>query len=80
MKRYTVEKGDTLWNIAKRFDISLDDIIEANPQLKDPNMLQPGMVLNVPVEDKWSNPGKPSEKPSGDCIQEWELRLPRPLI
>ncbi|MEE0775492.1 MAG: SafA/ExsA family spore coat assembly protein [Bacillota bacterium] len=45
---YTVRPGDTMWNIAKKFGISLGDLIKANPQIKDPNLIFPGQVLNIP--------------------------------
>ena len=36
MIKYRVKPGDTLWKIARKFDITLRDIIEANPWLKEP--------------------------------------------
>lgn len=46
---YTVQKGDTLWLIAKRYGISLESLIKANPQIKDPNKIYPGDKVKVPV-------------------------------
>lgn len=45
---YTIEKGDTLYMIAKKFKISLNAIIEANPGI-DPYNLRIGMQLCIPV-------------------------------
>jgi spore coat assembly protein SafA len=45
---YTVQKGDTLFLIAKRFGVALDALIRANPQIKDPNMIFPGDVIFIP--------------------------------
>lgn len=45
---YTVQPGDTLGNIAQRFQISLEEIIRAN-DLINPNVLGIGQVLTVPV-------------------------------
>ncbi|HHW40984.1 MAG TPA: SafA/ExsA family spore coat assembly protein [Syntrophomonadaceae bacterium] len=47
-KFYRVKPGDTLYNIAQRFGISLDAIIRANPQIPDPNLIYPGQVICVP--------------------------------
>ncbi len=52
---YTVESGDTLGAIAKRFYGSAGKymiIFEANrPMLEDPNKIYPGQVLRIPQED-----------------------------
>ena len=46
--RYTVKPGDTMFFIAKRFGVSLDSLISANPHITDPNLIFPGDVLCVP--------------------------------
>lgn len=45
---YTVENGDTMFLIAQRFGVCLDQLIAANPQVKDPNLIYPGQVLCIP--------------------------------
>lgn len=45
---YTVQKGDTLFFIAKRFGVALEALIRANPQIKDPNLIFPGDIVNIP--------------------------------
>lgn len=46
---YTVRRGDTMYKIAKRFGISLGEMIKANPQVKNPNRILPGQELCVPA-------------------------------
>ncbi len=46
---YTVQKGDSLWKIAVRFEIGLSEIISANPQFKNPSLIYPGQKVNIPV-------------------------------
>ncbi len=46
-RQYTVVERDTLWDIAVRFGLGLDQIIAANPGLT-PELLIPGDVLNIP--------------------------------
>ncbi|MCC8357395.1 MAG: LysM peptidoglycan-binding domain-containing protein [Oscillospiraceae bacterium] len=42
-----VKSGDTLYNIARRYSVTLDDIIYAN-QLDDPSVLAVGQALIIP--------------------------------
>lgn len=51
---YTVQKGDTLWEIAEKHygkgkGAKYPEIVKANsPPVKDPDMIQPGWVLRIP--------------------------------
>jgi spore coat assembly protein SafA len=45
--KYTVVKGDSLWKIAVKFQVGLSEIISANPQFKNPNLIYPGSVYNA---------------------------------
>ena len=53
---YTVERGDTLSHIAKRFYGKAGEwnaIFEANrDQLSDPDRIQPGQVLVIPPRER----------------------------
>ena len=44
-------KGDSLWKIAVRYKVGLDEIIAANPQFADPNLIYPGQKVYVPLDD-----------------------------
>ncbi|WNS43608.1 LysM peptidoglycan-binding domain-containing protein [Paenibacillus sp. MMS20-IR301] len=46
--KHTVKQGDTLWKLSKAWGITLKDMIDANPQLKNPNALMIGEVVNIP--------------------------------
>lgn len=46
--KHTVKQGDTLWKLSKAWGIQLKDMIEANPQLKNPDALKIGDVVNIP--------------------------------
>lgn len=46
--KHTVKQGDTLWKLSKAWGITLKEIIDANPQLKNPNVLMIGEVVNIP--------------------------------
>jgi uncharacterized YkwD family protein/spore coat assembly protein SafA len=49
---YTVKPGDTLWKISVRYEIGLSEIIEANPQFTNPNMIYPNQKVNIPLIDR----------------------------
>lgn len=49
---YAVEKGDSLWMIAKKFGISLENLIKANSQIKDPNKIGIGEQVGIPLEEE----------------------------
>ena len=46
--QYTVRSGDTMFLIARRFNIPLDCLIRFNPQIPNPNVISPGQVICVP--------------------------------
>jgi nucleoid-associated protein YgaU len=45
---YTVKAGDTLSRIAGKYGVTVDAIVKANPQIKDPNKLGLGDQLVIP--------------------------------
>ena len=45
---YTVKPGDNLSKIATRNGVTLAQLLQANPQVKDPNRINVGDVLNLP--------------------------------
>jgi len=49
---HTVVKGDTMWRIAVRYEVGLDEMKQANPHIKNPALIYPGDVLNIPTTDK----------------------------
>ena len=44
----TVKSGDTLTKIANDAGVSVQDLIKANPQITNPNLIQAGMKINIP--------------------------------
>lgn len=52
---YTVRPGDTLSKIATRNGVTLPKLLQANPQIKDPNRISVGDVINVPNESTTEN-------------------------
>jgi len=46
---YTVRAGDTLFLIARRFGVTLQQIRAANPQIVNPNIIFIGQVICIPT-------------------------------
>jgi LysM repeat protein len=55
---YTVQAGDSMSVIAEKFNVSLDDLQAANPEIS-PNAMSVGQMLKIP-----SNPDNPSGEPT----------------
>lgn len=72
---YTVQTGDTLWNLSQRFLNNpwyWPKVWSYNPQLDNPNWIRPGTVLRfypgeAPVEVK---PEEPEEEPAFEDVGE----------
>ena len=50
-KTHTVQSGDTLWGIAKKYygnGSQYQKIVSANPSIKNPNLIYPGQVFTIP--------------------------------
>ncbi|WP_102275438.1 SafA/ExsA family spore coat assembly protein [Cytobacillus massiliigabonensis] len=46
---HTVQSGDTMWKIAVKYQIGVTEIINANTQISNPNMIYPGQKVNIPT-------------------------------
>lgn len=49
---HKVAAGDTMWKLAVKYQVGTSEIIQANPQVSDPDLIYPGQVLNIPQLDK----------------------------
>ena len=57
MKKYIVREGDTMWEISQATGVRLNLLLAANPQIHDPNQLQPGSLLVIPELGKQAGVG-----------------------
>ncbi len=48
---YTIKSGDTLYSLSRRYNISVDAILAANPEV-DPDKLMIGMKICIPVQGR----------------------------
>lgn len=67
---WQIERGDTLYKIAQAVNVSLDELIEANPNV-DPENLQIGQYICIPAGGQ----PLPNLKKLPDCPQGifWEI-------
>lgn len=63
MAQYTVQKGDTLWDIANRNNTTVANLQSANPQITNPNLIYAGNVINIP-DAVASTPSTTAEAPA----------------
>lgn len=45
---HTVASGDTMWKLAVKYEVGTSEIIAANPQISNPDLIYPGQVLSIP--------------------------------
>ncbi|KXZ40264.1 spore coat assembly protein SafA/uncharacterized protein, YkwD family [Alkalithermobacter thermoalcaliphilus JW-YL-7 = DSM 7308] len=48
---YTVVSGDSMWKIAVRYQVGLSELINANPHIKNPDLIYPGDKITIPNID-----------------------------
>lgn len=47
-RSHTVVQGDTMWKLAVKYQVGTREIIDANPQISNPDLIYPGQVLTIP--------------------------------
>jgi lipoprotein NlpD len=87
----TVHDGDTLYSIAKENGVTINDVLDANPSVKDPNTIHTGQKLKIPrsgrsISDSAAKDSKTatsnkandrsSQKSSKDKIKQRDLAPP----
>ena len=49
---HTVVRGDTMWKLAVKYQVGTSEIIKANPQISNPDLIYPGQLLYIPQLDQ----------------------------
>ncbi|WP_176694452.1 SafA/ExsA family spore coat assembly protein [Paraliobacillus sp. PM-2] len=52
MKIHIVQKGDTLWKLAQKYNVNFEELKQMNTQLANPDMIMPGMKIKIPSTTK----------------------------
>lgn len=66
---HVVSKGDTMWNIAKRYNITVDELVAANPEMKQADYkLKKGSIINIPAVTTASNSSTQTATPISKTV------------
>lgn len=65
---YTIQPGDTFFNIARRYGITVQSLVNFNPQIADPSRIVPGQVICIPIQPAPECPGQIYTVRSGDTL------------
>ncbi len=63
---YTVKAGDTLTSIARKYGTTVEALIKANPQIKDPNLIRVGEVIKIPGKNQEPVTGTGNNAPASE--------------
>ncbi|HZJ78733.1 MAG TPA: LysM peptidoglycan-binding domain-containing protein [Clostridia bacterium] len=47
---HTVNRSETLYSIAQSYGVTLEQLLDANPYIRRPNIINVGQIINIPVE------------------------------
>lgn len=64
-QKWDIQKGETLECLARRFDVSLEDLMKANPDV-DAHNLKIGQTLTIPQNSKWPGDRSTNQWPRPD--------------
>ena len=53
--QYTIKSSDTMWKIAQNYGITLQELLDANPQIADSNNIWEGLIITVPGSSIYPN-------------------------
>ena len=48
MQKYKIEEGDTLTALARKYNVTIEELLRLNPQIKDRNLIYTNRMMTVP--------------------------------
>ena len=58
---YTVQKGDSLWSISKKYNVPFTEILRLNKHIKNPDMIYPNDKIILPDNSTGTSTGQNSQ-------------------
>jgi LysM repeat protein len=58
---YQIRSGDTLWALSRKYGTTVSALMQANPQIKNANLIYAGASLNIPGRGDSFEPSKPGK-------------------
>ena len=65
-QKYKIKKGDTLSELAEKFNTTVSALMRANPKIKDKDLIYTGDDLRIPLQGRGKNNDTDPKKPEGD--------------
>lgn len=76
-KTHTVQAGETFFSISRKYKISTDALIAANPETK-PSALRPGQKIKILSAGSTPSPAVPKPKPQPTPVAAKTVETPKP--
>lgn len=80
-RKHTIMRGETLYAIARHYEVPVEALIEANPGLQ-PDKIYPGQVISIPgvrnTPSQNDKPGNPATEISSGTIDKQQTENPNP--
>lgn len=82
LKIHIVQKGETIWEIAKKYGVDFEQVKGLNPQISAPDMIMPGMKLKIPSSSKKAKtdktkPVEPKKEMKKEVKKEMKKEAPK---
>lgn len=52
LKIHIVQKGDTLWELSKKYGVNFEELKDMNSHIASPDLIMPGMKIRIPTNAK----------------------------
>jgi len=79
LKIHIVQKGDTLWELAKKYDVDFEELKQLNSHLSSPDMIMPGMKIKIPSTTKTVKKEKMKEEQKKMAVPPYKDISPKPM-